>query len=68
MLSSLGGLIGVAVGVGVAQIGTEAFQPVVTWTSVLVAFGVSMLVGLFFGSYPANRAASMRPIDALRFE
>jgi len=68
MLSSLGGVIGVAVGVGVAQIGTEAFQPIVTWTSVVVAFGVSMLVGLFFGSYPANRAASMRPIDALRFE
>ncbi len=68
MLSSLGGLIGAAVGIGVAQLGNEVFQPVVTPTSVIVALGVSMLVGLFFGSYPANRAAAMRPIDALRFE
>jgi putative ABC transport system permease protein len=68
MLSSLGGLIGVIVGVGVGQLGTEGFQPVVTPTSVVMAFGVSMFVGLFFGSYPANRAAAMRPIDALRFE
>ena len=43
-------------------------QPVVAPYSVVLAFGVALAVGLFFGLYPANRAASLRPIDALRYE
>ena len=43
-------------------------QPVVVPYSVFLAFGVAVLAGLFFGIYPANRAASLRPIDALRYE
>ena len=37
-------------------------------SSIALAFGVSVAIGLFFGGYPANRAATLRPIDALRYE
>ena len=65
---SLGGSIGVVIGVlvGSAKIGT--FQLVVAPYSIVLAFVVSVAIGLFFGWYPANRAASLRPIDALRYE
>jgi putative ABC transport system permease protein len=71
-----GGLIGVAVGVGVAQLMNgrdiaglgENVQTVISWTSVVVAFAVSAAIGVFFGLYPAQRAARLRPIEALRYE
>jgi putative ABC transport system permease protein len=43
-------------------------QTVVSWTSVVVAFLVSLGIGVFFGLYPAQRAAKLRPIEALRYE
>ena len=68
LLSVIGGSIGVVIGVlvGSAKIGT--FQLVVAPYSIVLAFVVSVAIGLFFGWYPANRAASLRPIDALRYE
>ena len=67
MLTVFGGLIGVVVGVIGAQFTILGVQPVIAPYSVALAFGVAIAVGLVFGIYPANRAASLRPIDALRF-
>jgi putative ABC transport system permease protein len=65
-------LIGGAVGVGIGLIGSrfkiDGVQPVVASYSIPLAFGVALAVGVFFGFYPANRAASLRPIDALRHQ
>ena len=68
MLSMFGGLVGVVVGIAGSRFTIVGVQPVVAPYSVALAFGVSIVVGLAFGLYPANRAASMRPIEALRYE
>jgi putative ABC transport system permease protein len=68
LLSVFGGVMGVAVGLIGSQFDIVGVTPVVAPYSVALAFGVSVVVGLFFGLYPANRAASLRPIDALRYE
>jgi putative ABC transport system permease protein len=68
LLSLLGGISGVALGVGISHFTVLGVKPVVSLTSVLLAFIVSALVGLVFGGWPANRAASLRPIEALRYE
>jgi putative ABC transport system permease protein len=68
LLSVCGGLIGVAVGLIGSQFKVVGVQPVVQSYSVFLALGVGVAVGLFFGIYPANRAASLRPIEALRYE
>jgi putative ABC transport system permease protein len=68
LLSVFGGLLGVAAGLIGSQFKVVGIQPVIAPYSVFLAFGVALLTGLFFGSYPANRAASLSPIDALRYE
>jgi putative ABC transport system permease protein len=71
VLSGVGGLIGVALGIAVPQ-GIVYFIPeqkiVVTLQSIVLAFGISAAVGVLFGIYPAMRAARMDPIEALRHE
>jgi putative ABC transport system permease protein len=68
MLSLFGAVIGVIVGVVGAQFAIVGVQPVIAPYSVVLAFAVALLTGLVFGIYPANRAALLRPIDALRYE
>jgi putative ABC transport system permease protein len=70
MLSALGGLIGVLLAWGVAVLvrNSTPVPMAVPATAVVVGVGLSALVGLFFGIYPARRAARMDPIEALRHE
>ena len=73
-LSLLGGLLGIALGwaiasgVGKVQLGTTSITPVVGVDSMLLATAFSAAIGLFFGIYPAMRASSLRPVEALRYE
>jgi putative ABC transport system permease protein len=67
-LSLFGGAVGVVVGLVGSRFQIIGVQPVVAPYSVVLAFGVAIVVGLVFGIYPANRAASLRPIEALRYD
>jgi putative ABC transport system permease protein len=68
LVSLIGGLTGVLMGVVGSQFKIAGVEPEVATYSIFLAFGAAALSGLFFGTYPAARAATLRPIEALRFE
>ncbi|MGH3779502.1 MAG: ABC transporter permease [Pseudonocardiaceae bacterium] len=78
VLAGLGGVIGIGVGVGLSLLGAvlaptlgptfATFAPAVTIPSVVLSFAISLVIGLVAGGYPANRAARLRPIEALRYQ
>jgi putative ABC transport system permease protein len=71
VLALLGGAIGIIfglLGAWAVQLAVPELDTSVTFNSIALAVGFSVAVGLFFGIYPASRAASLNPIEALRFE
>lgn len=70
LLTILGGVLGIAIGAGGAMIVSKilTWPTLISFWSVAVAFIFSAAVGIFFGFYPARKAASMNPIEALRYE
>lgn len=81
VLTSIGGILGILLGVGLSFLGGAiaplldpgsgvfaTFTPVVSVPSMVISFSISVAIGLIAGSYPANRAARLRPVEALRHE
>lgn len=70
IMTSIGGLVGVATGIGIARLFTAmiGWPTIINTDAVIAAFLFSLVVGLFFGLYPANKASKLNPIEALRYE
>ena len=66
----IGGILGVILGWGISYFVSAMgiLQAVVSWNSILLAFGVSAFIGIVFGYYPARKASKLNPIEALRYE
>jgi putative ABC transport system permease protein len=70
IMTAIGGVLGVGTGIGIARLLTTmiGWPTIINTEAVVVAFLFSLVVGLFFGLYPANKASKLNPIEALRYE
>jgi putative ABC transport system permease protein len=70
VLSALGGFIGILLGMGIAAVMPyiAGWTTAMPWNAITLAFGVSAMIGVFFGFYPAQKASRLDPIVALRYE
>lgn len=70
ILTAIGGAAGVAAGIGIAGLLTRmiGWPTIINTPAVIAAFGFSLVVGVFFGLYPANKASKLNPIEALHYE
>lgn len=70
VLSSLGGIIGILLGIGIGKILSSALNMTITYSSsiIMMSFLFSVVVGVLFGVFPANKASKLNPIQALRYE
>ena len=66
----IGGIIGTILGIALATIAVSVmgYEASISIQSIVISVGFSMVIGIFFGYYPANKAAKLNPIDALRYE
>lgn len=70
VLSGIGGILGVLIGISSAQILSAAldYAVAISWWSVGIAVSFSVVIGIVFGIFPANKAASLSPLEALRYQ
>ena len=70
LMTAVGGILGVAVGIGMARLMTKmiGWPTIISTEAIMASFFFSLIVGLFFGLYPANKASKLKPIEALRYE
>jgi putative ABC transport system permease protein len=66
----IGGAVGIVLGLGIALLASGLFKLEATapWWTIVLGFGFSAAVGIFFGIYPAQKAAKLNPINAIRYE
>lgn len=68
-ISGSGGIIGIIIGVTLSLLVPQTFIPThITSTSIIIGFSIAVLIGMFFGVYPARKASLLNPVEALRYE